>query len=174
MGFGDDFDSVDFSRDFVLRLHGCAAQLFDNLVLIYLVTVPLSLHDAHHYVFPVCLVGEVHDLFRVARQLDSDGEDLEFVLSLALACAVVRGLDEDLRIVACIRRGQIYAQLLDQFAFGVLPEAEFTVSYLDDAGGEAASLSLYQARVDLTTFCRAFNALLALELGELGLVEGQV
>ena len=34
LGSRDDFDSVDFPGSFVLRLHGCAAHLLDNLVLI--------------------------------------------------------------------------------------------------------------------------------------------
>ena len=129
----------------MLRLHGSAAQLLDNLVLINLVLIALRMHDAHHHAFAVCLFLEVHDLLRVTGQLDSDGEDLEFIVRRALAWSVARGLDEDLRVVASISRGQVNIQLLNQLSFDFLPEAEFTVSYLYDAGREAATLGLHQA-----------------------------
>ena len=85
LGSRDDFDSVDFPGSFVLRLHGCAAQLPDDLVLVDLVAVTLRLHYAHHYAFTVRFVGKVHDLFRVTRQLNSDRIDLELIACLALA-----------------------------------------------------------------------------------------
>ena len=69
----------------MLRLHGCAAQLLDDLVLVDLVAITLRLHYAHHYAFTVRFIGKVHDLFRVTRQLNSDRIDLELVACLALA-----------------------------------------------------------------------------------------
>ena len=111
----------------------------------------------------------MHDLLRVLDQLDSDREDLEFIVRRALARGVAQGLDDDLRVVASISRGQINIQLLNHLSFDVLQEAEFTVSYLYDAGREAASLGLHQARVDLIS--RIVEAFTALDLCKLALVE---
>ena len=120
LDFLDDFESVELTGSFMPRLHGCAAHLLDYLVLIDLACISLRLHDAHHYAFTVCLVGEVNDLFRFTGQVDSDREDQELVVGVAVSWFAIRWLNEDLRVVASICCRKINAQLLYQFFFGEL------------------------------------------------------
>ena len=55
----DDFDDDYLARHFVHSLDSGVAHVIHELVLVHLVIIALSLHDATHTIFSICLLSEI-------------------------------------------------------------------------------------------------------------------